>query len=67
VHQNLHFTRLPVVFFLVAIFLVKVLELGHMSHIISTYFCLVKTFSVKIGQLNHSINYSALNSWSCLN
>ena len=41
VHQNLHFTRLPVVFFLVAIFLVKVLELGHMSHIISAYFCLV--------------------------
>ena len=30
------------VFFLVAIFLVNVLEFGHLSHIISTYFCLVK-------------------------
>ena len=58
VHQNLHFTRLPVVFFLVAIFLVKVLEVGHMSHSISSYFCLVKTFLIRFGQLNHT---SALN------
>ena len=29
---------------------------GHMSHSIGSYFYLVKTFSVTIGQLNHIID-----------
>ena len=47
--------------------LLKVVELGHLSHSISPYFCLVKVDVKQFGQLNRIINYSAVNPWICLN
>ena len=41
--------------------LLKVVELGHLNHIISPYFCLVKTFLIQFGQLNHT---SVGNPWA---
>ena len=36
-------------------------NLGHMSHSISSYFCLVKVDGKQFGQLNRIISYTAVN------